>query len=594
MSYQWYFNKATISGATNNAYALTNAQVTNAGTYYVTIKNSGGTITSSNATLSVQVPQITTQPVSQTNYLGSNATFTVVAQSDYPMTYQWYFNKVIQSGATNSDYPLVSIQATNAGAYYVIVGNAGGVVTSSVATLTVQLPPPLIVTQPMSQTNYLGSNATFTVVAQSDYLMRYQWYFKTNKLASGTNTSYTVTAAQLTNAGAYSVVVTNVGGATTSSVATLTVQLPPPPLIVTQPMSQTNYLGSNATFTVVAQSDYLMRYQWYFKTNKLASGTNSIYSISAAQTTNAGAYFVVVTNVGGATTSSVATLTVQLPPAPLIVTQPMSQTNYLGSNATFTVVAQSDYPMTYQWYFNKVIQSGATNSDYPFLSAQATNAGPYYVIVRNAGGAVTSSVATLNLVPSPDYILDAPWSSADIGAVGLIGSAFSVSNLYTVNGSGASLTGATPDQFRFVYQLMNGDGSVETQVLSQSRTNVAGYAGIMIRESTATGSRYMFVARQGNGPLVARTRASTGGSTASTNLVGLTTVSGSTLTNCWMKLSRSNNLFSSFISTNGLNWTVFATNTIAMSTNVIFGPFVTSGNTNLLDSGAFTNITAVP
>ncbi len=507
MSYQWYFNKATISGATNNAYALTNAQVTNAGTYYVTIKNSGGTITSSNATLSVQVPQITTQPVSQTNYLGSNATFTVVAQSDYPMTYQWYFNKVIQSGATNSDYPLVSIQATNAGAYYVIVGNAGGVVTSSVATLTVQLPPPLI---------------------------------------------------------------------------------------VTQPMSQTNYLGSNATFTVVAQSDYLMRYQWYFKTNKLASGTNSIYSISAAQTTNAGAYSVVVTNVGGATTSSVATLTVQLPPAPLIVTQPVSQTNYLGSNATFTVVAQSDYPMTYQWYFNKVIQSGATNSDYPFLSAQATNAGPYYVIVRNAGGAVTSSVATLNLVPSPDYILDAPWSSADIGAVGLIGSAFSVSNLYTVNGSGASLTGTTPDQFRFVYQLMNGDGSVETQVLSQSRTNVAGYAGIMIRESTATGSRYMFVARQGNGPLVARTRASTGGSTASTNLVGLTTLPGPTLTNCWLKLSRSNNLFSSFISTNGLNWTVFATNTVAMSTNVIFGPFVTSGNTNQLDSGTFTNITAVP
>ena len=61
MSYQWYFNKATISGATNNAYTLTNAQVTNAGTYYVTVKNSGGTIASSNAILSVQVPQITTQ-----------------------------------------------------------------------------------------------------------------------------------------------------------------------------------------------------------------------------------------------------------------------------------------------------------------------------------------------------------------------------------------------------------------------------------------------------------------------------------------------------------------------------------------------------
>ncbi len=432
---------------------------------------------------------------------------------------------------------------------------------------------------------------TFTVVASSGTAMSYQWYFNKATISGATNNAYALTNAQVTNAGTYYVTVKNSGGTITSSNAILSVQVPQ---ITTQPVSQTNYLGSNATFTVVAQSDYLMSYQWYFKSNKVALATNSIYSISAAQTTNAGAYFVVVTNVGGATTSSVATLTVQLPPAPLIMTQPLSQTNYLGSNATFTVVAQSDYPMTYQWYFNKVIQSGATNSDCPLLSAQATNAGPYYVIVRNAGGAVTSSVATLNVVPSPDYILDAPWTSADIGAVGLIGSAFSVSNLYTVNGSGASLTDTPPDQFRFVYQLMNGDGSVETQVLSQSRTNVAGYAGIMIRESTATGSRYMFVARQGNGPLVARTRASTDGPTASTNLVGLTTLPGPTLTNCWLKLSRSNNLFSSFISTNGLNWTVFATNTVAMSTNVIFGPFVTSGNTNQLDSGTFTNITAVP
>jgi hypothetical protein len=54
--------------------------------------------------------------------------------------------------------------------------------------------------------------------------LRYQWYFNTNTaLANATNASVTITSAQFTNTGFYSVVVTNSYGAITSSFAELTV-----------------------------------------------------------------------------------------------------------------------------------------------------------------------------------------------------------------------------------------------------------------------------------------------------------------------------------------------------------------------------------
>lgn len=282
------------------------------------------------------------------------------------------------------------------------------------------------------------------------------------------------------------------------------------------------------------------------------------------------------------------TLNTSAASAPVITSQPTNQAVLLGSSATFSVVALTGTPLFYQWYYNSVLVKGATNNTYVVLKAQYTNAGSYYVNVINTGGTAKSAVAKLNINPPAGSSLPAPWVSTDIGAVGLIGSAYSVSNNYTVNGAGASLVGATPDQFHFVYQTINGDGSLTARVTSQSGTNVNGYVGIMMRETTATGSRFMFAARQGSGIIVARSRASTGGATTSTN--GPTR----TLPNCWLQLSRTGNNIAALTSTNGSAWVSLQTNAITMATNVIFGLFVTSGSTNVLDSDTFTNLTVIP
>ena len=84
-----------------------------------------------------------------------------------------------------------------------------------------------------------------------------------------------------------------------------------PPTISVQPQSQTNLAGAIATFTVVANGSSPLTYVWQY------NGTNFPTGNSSLMATNAGTYFVTVSNVAGSIISSNATLTLtNLPPQP--------------------------------------------------------------------------------------------------------------------------------------------------------------------------------------------------------------------------------------------------------------------------------------
>lgn len=91
---------------------------------------------------SALLPVITTQPASLTVNSGSNASFSVVATSTAPLTYQWLFNTNPIAGATSATLSLTSVTSAQAGTYSVMVGNTTGSVTSNGAMLTVNAPPP--------------------------------------------------------------------------------------------------------------------------------------------------------------------------------------------------------------------------------------------------------------------------------------------------------------------------------------------------------------------------------------------------------------------------------------------------------------------
>ena len=140
LSYQWFFNGTNLlAGATNALLTLANIQLTNGGDYAVTVTNIFGSVTSSNALLSVLTPPvITAQPSNQTVSVGGAASFGVSATGSVPLSYQWYFNQTnLLAGATNALLTLANTQLTNAGSYAVTVTNLLGSVVSSNALLIV-------------------------------------------------------------------------------------------------------------------------------------------------------------------------------------------------------------------------------------------------------------------------------------------------------------------------------------------------------------------------------------------------------------------------------------------------------------------------
>jgi hypothetical protein len=179
------------------------------------------------------------------------------------------------------------------------------------ATKYVFIPPPTITNQPQSRAVNQGASAMFVVGATGAAPLSYQWRFEGTNLAAATASSYTRANAQPGHEGAYSVVITNIAGAVTSVDAFLVVNIAPE--IGVQPQSQNLKRGQDATFFVTVGGTEPLAYQWRFKGTNVAGARYSSYTRADAQTSDSGAYSVVVTNLSGSATSLNAILSVTLP-----------------------------------------------------------------------------------------------------------------------------------------------------------------------------------------------------------------------------------------------------------------------------------------
>jgi plastocyanin len=85
---------------------------------------------------------------------------------------------------------------------------------------------------------------------------------------------------------------------------------PSAPAILTQPQSTNVLTGQAASFSVLAGGTAPLSYQWALNGTNIAGATDSSFSLSNVTATNAGTYFVVVSNSLGTATSTNAVLTV--------------------------------------------------------------------------------------------------------------------------------------------------------------------------------------------------------------------------------------------------------------------------------------------
>ena len=218
-------------------------------------------------------------------------------------------------------------------------------------------------------------------------------------------------------------------------------------------------------------------------------------------------------------------------------------------------------------------------------TAQFSIAGTYVVrFTAHDGELLTSTDVTVRVGS-----VIAPWTSQDIGTVGLAGSFTESNGRFTVRGAGANISG-TSDGFHFVTQQLTGDGEIKARLVSMTGGASSSKAGVMIRNTTAANSRAVFMSSYSpispSGANTWRARTTDGGSYATANTSGVATFP------TWVRVVRSGNTFSGFTSTDGTTWRqVGTTSSVTMNSQVLIGLGVTSNNTGALCTAVFDNVT---
>ena len=370
-------------------------------------------------------PGLLTQPASLTATNGVSATLTATPLGAPPLACQWRLAGTNLPGATATSYKLNPASSNSVGGYTLVITNAYGAITSSVATVTVVYPP-AITTQPASLTVFSGSNAVFSATLSGNTPLACQWWKNGVSLANGpgiagaNTSSLTLTGVTTNSSGNYSLVVTNLYGAAFSSVASLTVVQPP--TLLTAFTNQTLECGGNlVNLAVTAAGTAPLGYQWSVNAVPVTGATNTIFSLTNLPLPSL-TVSVTVTNLYASVTNT-AVLTVQELGNPFTDpgavaydtcagTVPVQvgggvPINSVGTNTlvyqaddgngntntiTRTVIVQDTTPPVVQWSFTNLVLAAVTNCGALMPDVTGTNA----ILASDLSGPVIISQSPTN------------------------------------------------------------------------------------------------------------------------------------------------------------------------------------------------------
>jgi pectate lyase len=241
------------------------------------------------------------------------------------------------------------------------------------------------------------------------------------------------------------------------------------PSITTQPVSQTVSAGANVSFSVAAEGTAPLVYQWQRNGSPISGANASTLNLSNVQGTDSGSYRVTVSNAAGSATSTTAVLNVATGPvAPAVTSQPASQTVVTGGSALFGVIATGTAPLSYQWYKDGALISGANTSSLSLSNVQEADEGGYSVVVSNAAGTANSNTAVLTVtdqLPGQIYNLQG-FAQAATGAGMVPETDPNYRKVYTANDLVAALGSKTTK----VIEIMNDLDLGYNEVPASART----------------------------------------------------------------------------------------------------------------------------
>ncbi|HXJ55538.1 MAG TPA: hypothetical protein VNU68_02630, partial [Verrucomicrobiae bacterium] len=232
---------------------------------------------------------------------------------------------------------------------------------------------------------FAGRDTRFIVTAFGAGPLSYQWRHNGVDITGATNALLSLSQLQTTDAGTYSVLVSDGLASASTNVANLFVRTDV--VVVTQPESWALPEGFPATFRVTTGGAGPFRYQWRHGGSDIANATNATLFLAHIGISDAGNYDVVVSNPYTNATSQPATLTV-LPAGPTSVGQ-------------FSSDFESGLPLGTSLFGSASVAAGSGADGNRVLKLMASGQGSFgdLVIDEFSGGApVTAFFASFDLL----------------------------------------------------------------------------------------------------------------------------------------------------------------------------------------------------
>jgi len=504
-TYKWL----PVTGLSSSTIANPIATPTATTTYKLTVTNGTNGCTATDEVI-VSVNKINQGAIGSDRTICSGGdptafTVTTAATGDGTLTYQWESSTTNSTtgyadiaGAISADYdpPALTTQTWYRRKVTSTLNGFGCTATGNIVVVNINA----IVAGTIAGDQTIcggGTPAAFTVAspATGSVTPTYQWQVSTDNITF-TNvipaaTSATYTPPALTQTTYYRRIATSLfnGVACTAISNVITITITAAPQVTTQPLA-TQTLCANATpqpLTITATGGTgTLTYQWYRNTTNANTGGTPISGATQPTftpptiTVGTTYYYCVVSATGPGCFSASATAQVIVTPAPLVLSQPQSQTVCIGQPvAQLTVTYQNgNGTPAYQWYSNTTASTtggtaivGQTTASFqPDATVAGTNS--YYVIITfpSAGCSVlTSAVATITINQLPFVV-------SPQAATICSGSAFTINPL---DGGGNTIPAAT--QYRWTAPSGTGftGGSTQntlTNTISQTLTNTTNTA----------------------------------------------------------------------------------------------------------------------
>jgi alpha-tubulin suppressor-like RCC1 family protein len=174
------------------------------------------------------------------------------------------------------------------------------------------------------------------------------------------------------------------------------------PYFTLNPANASLVAGSSNTFTSLANGSQPISYQWQHSGTNLPGATGTALALTALTIADSGTYALRASNIGGASTSAVAQLTIYQ--NAVLLTGLSNKVVQVGDNVVLAVSATGSQPLGYTWRFNGIPYLNPPGPTLVINNVQAADSGFYVVTVTNQFGSV-SSTSRVSVVNSPSAVV---------------------------------------------------------------------------------------------------------------------------------------------------------------------------------------------